>query len=102
MNENKIDYGVDGEVEEICDDSVDLEILIDMFGDKLSEGINDISDVVGKIHALGIVGVEPKDALDYVLQLQAIEHEKYVLDENNKMQLEVSKIKGVQAEKMEL
>jgi len=102
MSENKIDYGVDGEVEEVYDDSMDLEVLIDIFGEKLLEGIDDIADVIGKIHALGIVGVEPQDALDYVLQLQALEHEKYVLDENNKTQLEISKIKGEQAEKMEM
>ena len=102
MSENKIDYGVDGEVEEIYDDSVDLEVLIDIFGEKLLEGIDNISDVIGKIHALGIVGIEPQDALDYVLQLQAIEHEKWVLSESNKTQLEVSKIKGIQAEKMEM
>lgn len=102
MGENKVDYGVEGVIEDVCDDIVDLEVLIDIFGDKLLEGINDISDVVGKIHALGIVGVEPKDALDYVLQLQALEYEKWVVTESNKVQLEVSKVKGIQAEKMEM
>lgn len=102
MSEDKIDYGIEGGIEEIHDDIVDLEVLIDIFGDKLLDGVDSVSDVIGKIHALGIVGIEPQDALDYVLQLQALEHEKYVLDENNKMQTEVSKIKGVQAEKMEM
>ena len=102
MSEDKIDYGIEGNTEENYDDVADLEVLIDIFGDKLLDGMDSVSDVIGKIHALGIVGIEPQDALDYVLQLQALEHEKYVLDENNKMQTEVSKIKGAQAEKMEM
>lgn len=102
MSENQIDYGIEDSVEDVYDDITDLEVLIDIFGDKLLEGINGISDIVGKIHALSIVGVEPKDALDYVFQLQVLEHEKLALDESNKTQLEVSKIKGDQAEKMEM
>lgn len=112
MSENKAKYTIEQETEDLFEDesvdldnyqdTADLEILIDVFGEKILDGIDDIAETIGKIHGLGIVGVDPKDALEYLLQLQGLEHERLILEENNKLQLEITKIEGIKNAKNEI
>lgn len=114
MEDKKIDDRALGNIvanltDEIEDDedyedieAVGLDDLIDIFGKDILEGINDVAKTIGQIHAFSLVGIEPQDALEYLLQLQVLGHEKIVLDETTKLQLQVSKIDGVKASKNEI
>lgn len=94
MSEKTVDYGVE-DINEVNNESV----LINMFGKEFVSGVGSVAEIAGMIHALELVGIEPQDALDYILQMKAAEHEKSILDENNRIQIEIAKIQGVQAEK---
>ena len=57
---------------------------------------------VGQIHALCVIGIEPQDALEYLLQLKVLEHDKVTLRDNNELQLEVARIDGIKSSKNEM
>lgn len=98
MSESKVEYNVENiDISEI--DITDSSILIDLFGEEFARGVGSVAEVAGMIHALELVGIEPAEALDYILQMKAAEHEKMVLDDNNKVQIEIAKIQGAQSEK---
>ena len=97
MSEQTLDYGV--EDLEYTDGWNEDSILVDVFGAEFIDGVGNMAEVAGAIHALELVGIEPKDGLDYILQMKALEHEKEILKENNKVQIEIAKIQGVQMEK---
>lgn len=80
-------------VEEIRDVELsDVEILLDIFGEDFYLGLQSMADTVGKIHALSLLGIDEKDALDYLLQLAILEHDKVVsLDLNKKEKVATEK-----------
>ena len=83
-------------VEEIRDVELsDVEILLDIFGEDFYLGLQSIADTVGKIHALSLLGIDEKDALDYLLQLAILEHDKVVsldLDKKEKVATEKTQV----------
>ena len=68
------------------------EILTEIFGEDFENSLMGMADITGKIHALSLVGLSPKDGLDYVLQMQAMEHEKDILDKGNELSLKIAKL----------
>lgn len=83
-------------VEEIRDVELsDVEILLDIFGEDFYLGLQSMADTVGKIHALSLLGIDEKDALDYLLQLAILEHDKVVsldLDKKEKVATEKTQV----------
>lgn len=82
--------------EEVFYDNVsDVEILLDIFGEDFYLGLQSMADTVGKIHALSLLGIDEKDALDYLLQLAILEHDKVVsldLDKKEKVATEKTQV----------
>lgn len=105
MSEEKVEYGLDESLdkEDIdFDNLTEFEVLLDMFGEDVFAGVDDMAKTVGQIHALCVVGIEPQDALEYLLQLKVLEHDKATLRDNNELQLKVANIDGLKANKNEI
>ena len=82
--------------EEVFYDNVsDIEILLNIFGEEFGSGLQSMAETIGKIHALSWLGIDEKDALDYLLQLAILEHDKVVsldLDTKEKVATEKTQL----------
>lgn len=72
----------------------EIDVLTDVFGEGFIEGMEDISFTVGQIHALTLVGIESKEALDFLLQLRLIECEQELQKEESRQE-EIEAIKAL-------
>jgi type II secretory pathway component PulF len=80
------------------DNLTDIEINKDNF----SKGLKDISYTCGMLTGLINIGLSPKDALDYVLNQENINHNQRLQDKINNNNIEVSKIQQLKIEQQVL
>lgn len=84
---------LEGSDDDQCDYTMsDIEILKNTFSEEFSDGIEYSSSLAGKMYAASLTGLNPKDMLDYILQMESMKHERHVLRETNKIALMIAEL----------
>lgn len=102
--EDKIKYDDEYEYNLLKEDmsAIDVELLADLLGEDFLHGVESMANVVGKIHSLTLVGLEAKDALEYLMTIDAIEHEEKITKETNETTIRIAEIGGEEISSLEL
>ena len=91
----------DEEYEEIQGIEIEISNLQNLkYNEKeFKKGLLDLSYIAGQLTALTTIGVDPNEALSYILAIQSIELQKVLAEKNNEMTLEVASKQVILQEK---